>query len=349
MTPIVFWMKYWFLIGLAFSIGLAAAYPALAEILQSKYTVSYGVVCLIFFLSGISLKSKVIAQAALDWKIHLLVQLISLGLTPLVGLGVSRLLLMSGSFDVNLAVGLTVAIATPTTISSNVLMTKQCGGNESAALVNAVIGNVFGVFISPSLIFAFVKQITPNAQYGQIDYSAVFLKLFITVVAPLILGQAIQFMFPITSAKITARRNPSLSIINSSLLLVLVWSVMCETFSSSAFSTVNITSLVAIIFIDLALFLLFSISAFWAARFLGFKRKDVVAIVMCGSTKTVALGIPMINVIFAGSKDIGIISLPLLIYHSEQVCLVVCLFGFSLLLARDLYSTLQSGSRMSKL
>jgi sodium/bile acid cotransporter 7 len=40
---------------------------------------------------------------------------------------------------------------------------------------------------------------------------------------------------------------------------------------------------------------------------------------MCAATKTVALGIPMINIIFGNTTVAGIISIPLLIYHAEQL------------------------------
>lgn len=53
------------------------------------------------------------------------------------------------------------------------------------------------------------------------------------------------------------------------------------------------------------------------------------AIVMCGATKTVALGIPMINIIFGDSELVGILSIPLLIYHAEQLVvgtIIVTLF-----------------------
>ena len=50
--------------------------------------------------------------------------------------------------------------------------------------------------------------------------------------------------------------------------------------------------------------------------------QDAVAVVMCGSTKTLALGMPLISVLFGKSANAGILSLPLLIYHATQ-----CLLG----------------------
>ncbi|KAJ3212146.1 hypothetical protein HK099_007797, partial [Clydaea vesicula] len=303
-------------------IALAAVYPPLGKkggILKTEYTISYGIVCLIFFLSGISLKSKVLAKATLDWKIHLITQTISLGITPLVGFGIGKLLLLSPNFDVNLAAGLVVACATPTTISSNVLMTKMCGGNEAAALVNAVIGNIIGVFISPSLIVSYVSSITPTTKYGEFNYRGIFLSLTITVIIPLFVGQIVQFLMPNFISKV--QKKLPLAKINSSMLLILVWGVFCDTFSSDIIKTINITSLISIIFLNLFLFLLFSSVSFIISRikYFHFEKRDSVAIVMCGATKTVALGIPMINIIFGQSSAVGILSIPLLIYHAEQL------------------------------
>ncbi|TPX63975.1 hypothetical protein CcCBS67573_g08527 [Chytriomyces confervae] len=310
--------KHWFLEGLAVGIAFAAVWPDLGKkggYIRSEYSVSYGCVMLIFILSGMSLKSKVLLQSLANWKMHLVVQVISLGLTPAIGLGVGKLLQLSSGFDATLAKGIIIACSTPTTISSNVLMTKQAGGDEAGALTNAVIGNVLGVFISPSLIFAYVGELGS----APLNYATTFQNLAITVVGPLIFGQVIQLIFPKLMPWLQARMN--LAILNSSLLLVLVWSVFCNTFSENITDGINAGSFVAVFALCLSLFLLFSFLSFWISRipWLGFSRQATVAIVMCAATKTVALGIPLINIIYKGSPLIGIISAPLLVYHAEQL------------------------------
>ncbi|MDB5717259.1 MAG: bile acid:sodium symporter, partial [Sphingomonas bacterium] len=59
----------------------------------------------------------------------------------------------------------------------------------------------------------------------------------------------------------------------------------------------------------------------YGARLLGFSREDEVAIVFCGSKKTLASGVPMARVLFAG-PDMGAVVLPLMIFHQMQ--LMVC-------------------------
>lgn len=67
--------------------------------------------------------------------------------------------------------------------------------------------------------------------------------------------------------------------------------------------------------------------------------RDVIASVMCGATKTVAFGIPLINILFSGNPEIGIYSLPLLMYHALQLfagSFMVVWFGVWRLDQRDL-------------
>ncbi|KAI9348562.1 SBF-like CPA transporter family-domain-containing protein [Obelidium mucronatum] len=313
-----FIVKHWFLEGLAFAIAFAAIWPDLGKThgyIRAEYTVSYGCVMMIFILSGMSLKTKVLVQSLANWKMHLVIQLLSLGVTPAIGLAVGKLLGLSATFNSTLAKGLIIACSTPTTISSNVLMTKQAGGDEAGALTNAVIGNILGVFISPSLIFAYVGALGSSS----LDYGHTFQTLAITVIGPLIVGQLLQYFFPALVP--TLSKYVNLAILNSSFLLVLVWNVFCNTFSEHLGDGIDAGSMVAIFVLDLVLFVGFSLLAFGVSRvpLLRFSRESTVAIVMCAATKTVALGIPMINIIYAGSPLIGIISTPLLVYHAEQL------------------------------
>ncbi len=57
------------------------------------------------------------------------------------------------------------------------------------------------------------------------------------------------------------------------------------------------------------------------SRLLGFARADEITIVFCGSKKSLASGLPMATVLFAG-QSVGLIVLPLMLFH--QIQLMVC-------------------------
>jgi sodium/bile acid cotransporter 7 len=58
-----------------------------------------------------------------------------------------------------------------------------------------------------------------------------------------------------------------------------------------------------------------------ASRRLGFSKEDEIAIVFCGSKKSMASGIPMANILFAG-QAVSLIVLPLMLFH--QIQLMTC-------------------------
>ena len=56
----------------------------------------------------------------------------------------------------------------------------------------------------------------------------------------------------------------------------------------------------------------------FASRRLGFSKEDEIAIVFCGSKKSMASGIPMANILFPG-QALGLIVLPLMLFHQAQL------------------------------
>ena len=58
------------------------------------------------------------------------------------------------------------------------------------------------------------------------------------------------------------------------------------------------------------------------ARRLDFVKEDEIAIVFCGSKKTLASGVPMAALLFGAHPSLGLIVLPIMFYHQLQ--LFVC-------------------------
>ena len=59
----------------------------------------------------------------------------------------------------------------------------------------------------------------------------------------------------------------------------------------------------------------------WTARAFGFSREDEIAIVFCGSKKSLASGVPMAGVLFPAAA-VGAMIVPLMLFHQMQ--LMVC-------------------------
>jgi predicted Na+-dependent transporter len=83
----------------------------------------------------------------------------------------------------------------------------------------------------------------------------------------------------------------------------------------------------ALIIINAGSSILFSLLLMLTARIpirhWQFSREDTVAMMFCGATKSVAMGVPLINVLYSPGDQvmIGLLSLPLILYHVEQLIL----------------------------
>lgn len=96
--------------------------------------------------------------------------------------GLSRLLIKGNIVSMDLSDGIVIAASLPMTVNMVIVMTKQSGGNEAVALLNASLGSMIGVFITPALILIYLGQ-ESDIQFGKI-----VLKLVYRVIIPIIFG-----------------------------------------------------------------------------------------------------------------------------------------------------------------
>ena len=98
----------------------------------------------------------------------------------------------------------------------------------------------------------------------------------------------------------------------------MVYGVISAATLSGMWSRLPASSLLVLVLVDAVLLLtMLGITAF-AARRLGLSRGDEIAVVFCGSKKSLVTGIPMANALFPGSS-LGLVVLPLMIFHQLQL------------------------------
>jgi sodium/bile acid cotransporter 7 len=103
------------------------------------------------------------------------------------------------------------------------------------------------------------------------------------------------------------------------IILLIIYTAFCESFSQNLFAGLGWNKLPALIGAMLILFALAYAVIFMAGKALGFNRPDMITAIFCGSKKSLVHGTVMSKVLFPASAAVGLILLPLMIYHAMQL------------------------------
>uniref|UniRef100_A0A3Q2ZQL1 Sodium/bile acid cotransporter n=1 Tax=Kryptolebias marmoratus TaxID=37003 RepID=A0A3Q2ZQL1_KRYMA len=290
--------KEWFIVGIVVVILSAKLQPSVGVRggpLKPEITIAYAAVALIFFNSGLSLKTEELTSALLHVRLHLFVQSFTLIFFPLAVWLLLQVLALT-DIDQWLLRGLQTVSCMPPPVSSAVILTKAVGGNEAAAIFNSA----FGSFLLGSS--------------SSVPFSSIFSQLFMTVVVPLILGQVCRSFL----RDFLERKKPPFGAISSAVLLMIIYTTFCDTFSNPSIE-LDPTSLLLVVLISQSNQPPFFFCGFLSSS--GFSPADTVAIMFCSTHKSLTLGIPMLKIVFEGYEHLSLISVPLLVYHPAQILL----------------------------
>uniref|UniRef100_A0A8C7AYF5 Sodium/bile acid cotransporter n=1 Tax=Neovison vison TaxID=452646 RepID=A0A8C7AYF5_NEOVI len=297
--------KEWFMIGIVLAIAGAKLEPSIGVNggpLKPEITVSYIAVATIFFNSGLSLKTEELTSALVHIKLHLFIQIFTLAFFPAT-IWLFLQLLSITPINEWLLKGLQTVGCMPPPVSSAVILTKAVGGNEVSYR---------GIVITPLLLLLFLGS------SSSVPFTSIFSQLFMTVVVPLIIGQIVRRYIK----DWLERKKPPFGAISSSVLLMIIYTTFCDTFSNPNID-LDKFSLILILFIIFSIQLSFMLLTFLFStrNNSGFTPADTVAIIFCSTHKSLTLGIPMLKIVFAGHEHLSLISVPLLIYHPVQILL----------------------------
>ncbi len=299
----------WFLWGMGIAVVLAWIFPEAGGHggwMHPELLTKCGV-ALIFFLHGALLSFDAIKQGAVQWRLHLIIQAVTFIVFPCIGWLVMRAPL-AASWD-ELKIGFFFLCALPSTVSSSVAMTAAARGNVPLAIFNATLSSLLGIFLTP----IWIGVIVPDA--SAMPFMDVLLDLFYWLVLPLVIG---HLMRPLIGA-VLQRHKQIVNKVDRVTILLLVYTSFCDSVQWGVWSKFQWPMLVGIM---IAVTLLFFI-VFWISRSLcnmmNVEKQDRIAVIFCASKKTLAQGVPMAQLIFAGNPALGIILVPIMLYHPIQL------------------------------
>jgi sodium/bile acid cotransporter 7 len=313
------WCKFYnkneFIIQVIIAILLARAYPPLgADYLQPDITSTWICVLFIFVLAGLGLKTEEFKKSFRRFRFNVAVQAFNFGVVSSLVFGISRGLVEINAIQRSLADGMVVCACLPMTINMCLVITKSAGGDEASAIFNSAFGNMIGVFLSPVLIFGYLGV------SGDVELWSIFYKLALRVVLPVSFGQILQKYSPAVVAFVKENKK-RFEKAQQLALVFIVYTVFCQTFASEDknIEVSEIFIMIAIQFCSLCLVMTLS----WFFLKLFFADKPTLRVMgLFGCThKTVALGVPLINAIHENDPNLGLYTLPLLIWFPMQLVL----------------------------
>jgi sodium/bile acid cotransporter 7 len=267
---------------------------------------------LVFFLHGARLSREAVARGLTHWRLHLLVLATTFGLFPFLGLGLAAL--PAWITPPALAPGIVLLCCLPSTVQSSIGFTAIARGDVAAAVASATASNLLGVILTPVL-----AALTLHAAGGGLSLQSVQ-AIALQLLAPFAAGQLLSAWvgpFVVRHAKI-------LGWTDRGAILLVVYSAFSAAVAAGLWREVSGLDLARLLILCALLLAVVLVATRLAARALGFNKADEIAIVFCGSKKSLASGAPMASVLFPAAL-VGPMILPLMIFHQFQLmaCAVI--------------------------
>ncbi len=153
---------------------------------------------------------------------------------------------------------------------------------------------------------------------GTYDLSSVIAKLMLQVLAPVLLGILLHARW----GAFAERYRRELRYFDQAIILMIVYTSFCESFARQMFKGVGLLDIVRLGLLMIGLFFLVYGIIHFIGRLMNFSREDRITSLFCGSKKSLVQGTVMAKVLFPGVQAIGIILLPIMLYHALQLVAV---------------------------
>jgi solute carrier family 10 (sodium/bile acid cotransporter), member 7 len=297
-----------YILAIVGMVVLASLLPASGQGAVAAGYATDGAIALLFFLHGARLQPKAALAGARHWRLHALVFASTFLLFPALGLAAHAL--APSLLTPPLWSGLLLLCVLPSTVQSSIAFTSIARGNVPAALCAATASNLLGILLTPLLAGLLLRA------QGGFSLHAVG-DVVLQLMVPFAAGQLVRPWI----AGWAGRNKTLLGLVDRGSILLVVYAAFSEGVTHGIWHQLDIARLAVLILLNAALLGAVLLATTGACRLLRFSREDMITTVFCGSKKSLASGLPMASVLFAG-QPVGLIILPLMLFH--QIQLMVC-------------------------
>ncbi|NJP46127.1 bile acid:sodium symporter [Streptomyces sp. PRB2-1] len=296
-----------YVLALAGTVALAAAVPAEGGAAVAAGRIADVAIGLLFFLYGSRLSAREALAGLRGWRLHLLILAATFVLFPLLGLAVGAA--ASSLLTPQLSTGLLFLCVVPSTVQSSIAFTSTARGNVAAAICAGTYSSLLGMLLTPLLAGGLIGQ---AVRFSAAGLAALGLQL----VAPFLAGQLLRRW----THGFIGRHKRVLGRLDRLSILLVVYTAFSKGMAEGIWRQVTAPRLGALLLLEAVMLALALTATSTAARRLGFPAEDRIAVVFCGSKKSLATGLPMAAALFGPRAGLAI--LPLMLFHQLQ--LAVC-------------------------
>jgi sodium/bile acid cotransporter 7 len=265
---------------------------------------------LLFFMHGAKLSREAIIAGATHWRLHLLIFACTFVLFPLLGLALKPLLYpLLGN---ELYLGMLYLCALPATVQSAIAFTSLARGNIPAAICSAAASSLLGIFLTPLLVMLLMGVEGESGSTLE-AIGAIVLQLLV----PFMAGQLLR---PLIGGWV-ARNGSWLRRVDQGSILLVVYTAFSAAVIGGLWEQIPLARLLTLTLVCTLFLALVLVLVEFIGRRMGLNQEDRITLLFGGSKKSMATGIPMAQVLFAGGA-VGTLILPLMIFH--QIQLMVC-------------------------
>ena len=302
-----------FILALLATVAIASFFPCQGEAAKFFSTLTSIAIMLLFFLHGVRLARQAVVLGIGHWRLHLTILCCTFLLYPLIGFVLWKA--VPGVLPQQLWVGLLFLCVLPSTVQSSIAFTSIARGNVPGAICAAAASNMFGILLTPVLVGVLLSAHAPVSL-------AQLWKIIEQLLIPFVLGHLLRPWF----IGFAQRHKYLLTLTDRGSILLVVYTAFSAAVVGGLWRTIPPATLGTLLAVETGMFVFIVGFVVVAARLLKFAREDEIAIVMCGSKKSLASGVPMANVLFTGAM-IGPVVLPVMLYHQMQLMAAAWIAG----------------------
>jgi sodium/bile acid cotransporter 7 len=304
----------WFIVGLVTTVILASFVPCRGEGAVIFGFITNAAIALLFFLHGAKLSREAILDGIGNWRLHLTVLISSFVMFPLIGLALRAGL--SRWVSAPMLDGLLFLCLLPSTVQSSIAFTAIARGNVPAAICSASASNLLGIFLTPVLVGLLLSSELGQSGAGGVSLDAVG-SILLQLLAPFVVGHLSRPLI----ARWLGRHERVVHLVDRGSILLVVYTAFSAAVVEGLWHRLSAGDIAIVTALDAIVLALALFATMTGSRRLGFDRADEIAIVFCGSKKSLASGAPMASVLFPAAA-VGPMIVPLMIFH--QIQLMVC-------------------------